>query len=309
METASKGNLSNSGLISLLACPECGCDLLRDQEDLICSLCDGRWEIRDGIPLIYPRHMDVEHLEEEESLARMMKSPRLNRKEIFSSQQWRQSKMEFWRAVEKNMHKNPGTWINIGCGYDSAFAKFERQGHTFVNFDLVFDILRAQQQENGAMSCVGGDVSSFPFKKGSFDYVVCIDVIHHESDRLKSMLISFMDLLKPGGRLFIEDVNAWGMFQIPKSVMLPRPVYRKLRSFYHRIKKSDHRPADYEFPTSVWSVKRMLSEIGFRNVICHENLSYPSISEPVYRIYRACAGFDFVRRYFNYHYMISAEKQ
>lgn len=296
-------------LLSLLACPECGNAVLEQHSGLKCDSCGGVWEIRDGIPLLYPSHTNFDHLREEESLARMMKSPRSSNKEKFSSRQWRQSKNDFWRMVENNVYEAPGTWVNVGCGYDSSFVKLEQNGHTFVNFDLVFDILRAQQRDNGAKYCVGGDVNSLPFRKGCFDYVVCIDVIHHEHNYLKSTLRSFFDLLKPGGRLFLEDVNAYGLFQIPRSVMLPKPIYGGLRSLYHSVKNSDHRPANYEFPTSVWLVRRLLSQIGFKNITCHANLSYPSIPKLSYRIYLASAGFDFVRKYFNYHYMISAEKQ
>ena len=88
----------------------------------------------------------------------------------------------------------------------------------FINFDLVYKMLSSLKDEYGAKFCVAGDINRLPFKKASFDYVISIDVIHHENENLKSLIKSFADLLKVGGTLFLEDPNAWGMFQAPKSI-------------------------------------------------------------------------------------------
>ncbi len=210
--------------------------MFENGEHLKCDYCNKEYLIKHGIPLLYPPQMDIEHLQEEESLAKMMKQPRLSRKEQFSSLQWNNSKQEFWGMVKDNIEIPPKSFINIGCGYDHHFTQFEQQGFTFVNFDIVYDMLYTLQKDFGAKSCVAGDISKLPFRKNSFDYVVSIDVIHHENDKILNLLESFRNLLKPGGFLFLEDPNAWGMFQMTKSILLPKPVYRFLRSSYHKLK-------------------------------------------------------------------------
>ncbi len=243
--------LTNPELIDFLACPDCGNDLIEVRYQLECHSCEKEYEIRNGIPILYSTEIDIEHLRQEENLAEMMKRERTTKKDQFSSSQWVLSKEEFWGMVKDKIEPAPKSLINIGCGYDSHFKQFEQKGHTFINFDLVYDMLYTLQLDHNAKSCVAGDINRLPFKKKSFDYVTCIDVIHHESHRIFDILKSFRDLLKLGGLLFLEDPNAWGMFQMAKSILLPKPLYKSLRAIYHKIKCSSHRPADYEFPTNV----------------------------------------------------------
>lgn len=301
-------NSINPELIQLLACPNCGNDLREVNNQLRCIGCGKEYEIRNGIPLLYPDNINLEHLQSEGILAKKMRMPRINLKDKFSAVQWEHSKREFWRMVQEHIKTGPKTIINIGCGYDANFKEFEQSGYLFVNFDLVYEMLYTQQQDFGAKACVAGDITSLPFKKNSFDYVICIDVIHHESDKLLYILTSFRDLIKPGGSLFIEDVNRWGMFQFYKSVLLPKPLYMLLRSIYHGLKHSQHKPADYEFPTSPWNVKKALTMIGFHNMKIYSNNSYPCIGPIRFQVYKFFSRIQRVRKFHNFHYMLSAVK-
>ena len=302
-------SLTNPKLMQFLACPDCGGELRESANRLQCASCSTEYEIRNGIPLVYSKKMDFAHMREEENLAAMMKSPRLNAKERFSAQQWDISKQDFWSMVQRFAPTSPqAAFINIGCGFDDRFRGLELQGNTFVNFDMIYDMLFDLQRRAGAKSCVAGDLNNLPFKKGTFDYVISIDVIHHENENLTRLLQSFRDLLKPGGRLLLEDPNAWGLFQMSKSIFLPKPLYRFLRSQYHRLKRSEHRPADYEFPTNVWRVKSILKQLGFKDIVVYPHTAYPSIGESSYRFYKLFGGFNFVRCYHNYHYMLSAAR-
>jgi len=252
--------------------------------------------------------MDTAHLREEENLASMMRTRRLSPREEFNLSQWNLSKREFWSRVRLEARRSPGTFVNIGCGYDDRSREIEQQGNTFINFDLIYDML-SELQGKGAKSCVGGDINRLPFKKGMFDYVVSIDVIHHECDDLPDLLRSFRDLLKPGGMLFLEDPNAWGLFQMWKSMLLPRPLYRYLRSSYHRARRSSHRPADYEFPTNPRRVASILKSLGFGDLSFHAHTAYPCTSPAGYRIYSILGRSDYIRKNHNYHYMLSATRR
>jgi len=309
LSKANMTNLTNPQLLYFLACPTCGSELFEAEDSLTCTYCGKEYKVKTGIPLLYPDNMDLEHLRREEDLAKMMKRPRLSRKDRFSSDQWKDSKREFWGMVRDNIAAPPGSFINVGCGYDTHFGDFEQAGYTFVNFDIVYHTLYDLQRNFGARSCAAGDINSLPFKKNSFDYVVCIDVIHHENDKLPVLLESFRNLLKPGGILFLEDLNAWGMFQFAKSVLLPRPLYRFLRSTYHRLGRSAHRPADYEFPTSVWRVKGMFEELGFCGIRVYPNEAYPGIDPVSFQVYKLFSRIEWVRKYHNYHYMLSGKSQ
>ncbi len=301
--------LLNPQLINLLACPDCNGNLETIAGQLQCTNCKKKYEIRNGIPCLYPSSIDEDHLQEEESLADMMKRTPDNKKDQFSLAQWDESKKEFWGMVKNNVEGNNKAFINIGCGYDFNYIVHEKEGSIFVNFDLVCKMLNFLKNEHGAKSCVAGDINKLPFKKASFDYVISIDVIHHESDNLESLIKSFADLLKSGGTLFLEDPNAWGIFQAPKSILLPKPLYQFTRSIYHKIKLSSHKPADYEFPTNVWKIKDILKNMGFSDIMVYPNNSYPCIASKAFQLYNLFSGIEYIKKYHSYHYMISAIKK
>ncbi len=81
-----------------------------------------------------------------------------------------------------------------------------------------------------------------------------------------------------------------------------------LRSLYHRLRRSPHRPADYEFPTSVWRTRKTLAALGFRDITVVPLRAYPNVCPAVYKLYTMIARNEYVRRYHNFHYMIFARK-
>lgn len=293
-------------LLELLACPKCHATLMPGLQRLQCTGCAASYEIKQGIPVLLSDDVNTEHFEEEQHLAQMMKSREQLPEEQFNLDQWALSKREFFAMVRSVVTGPNKNFVNIGCGFDPSFAEFEEAGHTFVNVDLVFEMLANLRKDFGAKSCVNGDVNNMPLRAGAFDYVISIDVIHHECERLPELLGSFRDLLKPKGTLFLEDPNAWGLFQMAKSIFMPRFVYRSLRSSYHTLKRSTHRPADYEFPTNVWSVMAILRDLGFEDIKCYPHTAYPTVSERSHQVYRSLSRSEFVRKYHNYHYMLSA---
>lgn len=292
-------------LLELLACPQCRRELAASDAQLVCRGCGRLYELDNGIPVLLPDSCDQEHLREEESLARMMREKHALPEMRFNLDQWDRSKVDFWKMVRSNISGPARRIANLGCGYDANFAALVAEGHVFVNFDIVRDMLRGLQTRCPAGHYVNGDLGSLPFTRAAFDYVISIDVIHHECENLPGVFASFRDLLKPGGTLFLEDPNAFGMFQMAKSILLPRPLYRYLRSTYHRLRRSEHRPADYEFPTNVWKVKRLLQEAGFEQIRFYPQNAYPTISRTSYEIYNWFGRSTYVRTYHNYHYMLS----
>ena len=71
------------------------------------------------------------------------------------------------------------------------------------------------------------------------------------------------------------------------------------------LQKDAEKPR-YEFPTDVWRVVSLLEDLGFREVDVHPHTAYPNIGRLRYGLYRALGRFRRVRRYHNYHYMLSA---
>lgn len=302
----------SSKLLPLLVAPDDQSELSVDSANLKSRDTGKTYEIANGIPLLYPETVDKEHLEEEVELAKQMKrSPSSNRDAFSLLQQWPGWKESLWGQIQSLIPNDvPQTIVYIGAGYDKRGDVFEKEGHTFVSFDLVYDMLKEHADEGKGSLFVAGDMNALPFKESVFDYIVVIDVIHHECDDLEPILKSFQHILKPGGSLLLADVNAWGLFQWPKSLLLPRPIYRAFRSTYHRIKNSSHKPADYEFPTSPKEVEGVLKNIGFADIEFHpQKTFYPEVSPPLQSLYAFLSKkFTKISKYHNYHYFLSAKK-
>jgi len=106
----------------------------------------------------------------------------------------------------------------------------------------------------------------------------------------------------------LQDPNAYAIYQLAKSLLLPKSLHRYLRWIYHKLRRSRHKPADYEFPTSVWQVARILRSLGFRDVEAHPNRAYPNVGPLGLDVYRVLSRSERIRKYHNWHYTLSATR-
>lgn len=309
-------------LLGLLACPRCGGllepraeDAVRHQDGpyiadtagLACASCAALYGVIGGIPLLLPPGIDAAHLAEEEKLGELMRDLPEERKDPLSEREWKRSKEEFWGFVRGKLSGGgTKTVVDVGCGIDREFLSLSPP-HAVVAFDLMRPLLETLRDRHGSELNVAGAVQALPFRDGSFDAVCCIDLVHHEPDRLGEVIASFHRVLRPGGMLFLEDINAWGLFQWWKS-LLPRPLHGALRTLHHGLRGSTHRPAPYEFPTSVFRVRRLLEEAGFRNIETVPLRSCPNRGPAGLALWRLLSRNARIRRYHGFHYLLCAEK-
>ena len=149
-----------------------------------------------------PDGIDLEHLAEEEKLGELMTDAPDSEKDALSEEQWKLSKKEYWDFVRERTGTGK-TIVNIGCGIDTEFLELA-EGNTIVAFDLMCSLLERLHEEYGSALNVAGAVQALPFRDGAFDAICCIDLIHHEPDRLAAIFASFARILKPGGMLFLR---------------------------------------------------------------------------------------------------------
>ena len=293
-------------LLDLLACPGCGGNLGAGEHSLDCFSCGTSYEVRGGIPVLMPEGIDPEHLAEEEKLGEIMTDEPASAKDALSEEQWELSKTEYWDFARERIGTGK-TIVNIGCGVDTGFLELAAD-NAVVAFDLMCPLLEKLRDEHGSVLNVAGAVQALPFRDASFDAVCCIDLIHHEPDRLAEIFTAFSRILRPGGMLFLEDINAWGLLQFWKSKMMPRRLHGALREGWHRMQGSKHRPASYEFPTDVFKSARMLEKAGFEDIEAAELRSYPNTGKAGLAMYGKLSSSGRVRRYHNFHYMLFAKK-
>ncbi|MBN2102912.1 methyltransferase domain-containing protein [bacterium] len=293
-------------LLEILACPDCTGHLQAGDSELICADCKRKFQIQNDIPLLYPKNQDISGFREKILLAEIEKQSRTGEQAEYDAIQWKQSKQEFWKIVQKKIGKPPKRILYIGAGYDPGFQPFQENGHLFINLDLVSDKLETLKNEHKAEYCIAGDMHALPFQKQCFDAFIIIDLLQYERD-LKSILQNMMHFLKPEGQFFLRAINAWALFRFFKPIVMPRMMYSLIHKIHDRYKKKHHWRYRYQFPTSYWNIRQHLAQLGCSNIQVFPIDSYPGLNQINRTIYHLLSLIKAVPIYLNYHYMLSAE--
>src|SRR6266446_6052027 len=97
------------------------------------------------------------------------------------------------------------TVLDVGCGPGIVTDALARRGLTAVGIDFTAAML--DEARRGGGTYVRGDVERLPFREGSFDCAVSRNTIHHLPDP-GAALLSMARVVRPGGRVVIEDMQA-----------------------------------------------------------------------------------------------------
>ena len=118
-----------------------------------------------------------------------------------------------WKSVKDfcDLIKSESIILDAGCGngknmiYINDFRKNQFKKH-IVGFDTCVNFVDLCKKKH--LNVNVGDVKNIKYASNSFDFILCIAVIHHlktEKDRFKA-LQELLRVLKPGGKLL---VTAW----------------------------------------------------------------------------------------------------
>jgi SAM-dependent methyltransferase len=162
-------------LVERLVCPSCGgrLDLIELAGEFRCSSCDFCGVLHSGIPLFTDVAGDIQPFE---------KAPR----GPHSGSPWRQAN---WRFLQQQVDALPteAVLLDVGAGHGDFAEIFKgRQAvlldvYPYPEIDVVCDLTH-----------------SVPFRPGSFDAVVLMNVLEHVYDS-QALFAAVKSLLKPGG--------------------------------------------------------------------------------------------------------------
>jgi SAM-dependent methyltransferase len=98
--------------------------------------------------------------------------------------------------------------LDAGCGLAYGSARLARRAEEVFALDNAFDPLREVrgQYEPAGVRFAQGDVTSLPFRSGSFDVVVAFEVIEHLED-WRGFLAEVERVLEPSGQLIVSTPN------------------------------------------------------------------------------------------------------
>jgi SAM-dependent methyltransferase len=143
-----------------------------------------------------------------------------------------------------------GLFVGIGKGAEMGVGKGKMAG-----IDLPLTQLSLNKTKFPGNYYICGDARSLPFKRRTYDYVVCSEVIEHISERAQ-VLEELWRVLKPEGMLILSTPNWWSLYG------LFRRIYQVIsrQEFHAHGQPVDTwtTPASLKREMSLWfSVKRV----------------------------------------------------
>ena len=119
-----------------------------------------------------------------------------------------------WTCVESFLNQIPkGSTIgDIGCG--NGKNMLYRKDCTNIGCDFSENLVSICIQKN--LNVISGDILNITFKDNTFDYTICIAVIHHLSteEKRKKAISELIRVTKPNGKILIL---VWALEQEPDS--------------------------------------------------------------------------------------------
>jgi len=111
--------------------------------------------------------------------------------------------------------------VDVGCSWGRWSVAAARAGYFPVGLDVHIDALAAAQRVAGQLGAetaqVCGDIEKLPFAPGSVDIVFSYSVLQHiDRQKVKRFFGEAARVLKPGGMLFIQLPNAYGLYSIAR---------------------------------------------------------------------------------------------
>ena len=294
-------------LLDVIACPACLGELIRTNEtSFACPKCHRSYPIVGDIPLLFDRDRLSEYVGPETSMYYdMIKSELADNTP--SQSQWRLSKTRFLQILlSQTGCLNGKRVLNVGCGRDTYFPSMKKAGAIYYQTDIVQPMLH-ELRTRGSENVVAGSIDALPFRPETFDVVFCIDVVHHFTDRgLEAPLDEMVRVLKPNGRLLIEEPNKYGLLRL-WYCFFPRGLLVRLRALKH--KRTGQGPAEYEAPLAYSKVKRYLERSGIMNTSRFSSRAYPGKSKHLLHmvdfLWKVSWG---IERYLSYHWIICGTK-
>ncbi len=103
--------------------------------------------------------------------------------------------------------------LDVGCGVgrhvlELSTAPVRAVGIDWTRQDLLkaaywFHLMRLEGKAQGSVSFLQGEIARLPFGDGSFDRVVCTEVLEHVPDD-RAVLAELVRVLRPGGALAVS---------------------------------------------------------------------------------------------------------
>lgn len=94
--------------------------------------------------------------------------------------------------------------LDAGAGTGGTIKLLKKAGFVNVTGVEKSDIAISFSRQRG-VKIEKGDIQNLPFKKGSFDAVICLDALYHQGIEPNLAISEFRRVLKKGGLLYLQE--------------------------------------------------------------------------------------------------------
>ncbi|MEM4587743.1 MAG: methyltransferase domain-containing protein [Candidatus Jordarchaeales archaeon] len=163
------------------------------------------------------------------------------------------------------------TVLDVGCGIGGACLALANLANLVVGIEInplaiPLAKLKAKKAVKGAIDFILASGLNMPFRRGSFNLVICNDVLEHVDDKDK-LLKEINSVLAKNGHLFLTTPNKLypvephtGMFGL---TLLPRRIANKIASLKFKMN------ADLPSLVTYKELVKLLTKNSFSHLINH----------------------------------------
>ena len=109
--------------------------------------------------------------------------------------------------------KPEGIILDVGCG-TGKFLLPSSEERKVIGIDLSVEMIKFAKRRNKGVEFVLGDATRLPFKNNGFDFIGCVNSMHHFYEKEK-FINEIYRCLKEDGSFFLSDIILPYFFLIP----------------------------------------------------------------------------------------------
>lgn len=101
--------------------------------------------------------------------------------------------------------------LDAGCGVGVYSSMLTHKGYQAIGLDISSGMLKKARSLFGGenISFVRGSMTNLPFRRGKFDFILCVDTLHHlTNSQFTQALNEFARVIRPHGLLVSDTRNA-----------------------------------------------------------------------------------------------------
>ncbi len=173
------------------------------------------------------------------------------------------------RIIRENIGEDTSYILDIGCGEGDDLEKISINGMSVfgcgidISLDSLISTSRKLEKANN-FYLLRTDVRSLPFKKDSFDIVICSEVIEHvETEEAEELAKDVRRILKPQGIFIVTTPSRYNYSALIGEMIPPGTFKNFLRKgiYYINPGSVDVNPHAREYTPN--EIKKLLQNHGF----------------------------------------------